>query len=120
MVGDAPTGRLTLHVLDTATGRPAAGLTVALERLASDGRETLGTWRTNADGRADAPLLAGEAMLVGTYELSFDVAGWQQATGATPGFYDIIPLRFRITTPDAHVHVPLLLSPFGYTTYRGS
>jgi 5-hydroxyisourate hydrolase len=113
-------GRLTLHVLDTATGRPAAGLAVSLHRITAAGREELGGLVTNADGRGDAPLLAGAAMTSGTYELAFDIAAWQRAQGADPGFYDIIPLRFRITDPDAHVHVPLLLSPFGYTTYRGS
>ncbi len=113
-------GRLTVHVLDTATGRPAAGVAMVLTRITDQDREALGTWHTNADGRSDAPLLAGASMVVGIYELAFDIAGWQQATGAEPGFYDIIPLRFRITAPDGHVHVPLLLSPFGYTTYRGS
>ncbi len=120
MTAGSGEGRLTVHVLDTATGRPAAGVSMVLTRITETGREALGTWHTNADGRSDAPLLAGASMLVGTYELAFDIAGWQQATGIDPGFYDIIPLRFRITAPDGHVHVPLLLSPFGYTTYRGS
>ncbi len=107
-------GRITTHVLDTATGRPAAGMRVRLERL--PGPETLGEWRTNPDGRCDAPLLEGPALTEGEYELIFDVAGWRSG----PGFYDTIPIRFRITDPDAHHHVPLTLSPFGYSTYRGT
>ena len=107
-------GRITTHVLDTATGRPAAGMRVRLERL--PGREALGEWRTNADGRCEAPLLEGTALLAGEYELMFDVAGWRVG----PGFYDAVPIRFRVTDATAHHHVPLILSPFGYATYRGS
>ena len=109
--------RLTTHVLDTASGLPAAGLQVELCRLMGDDtRQHLGTWRTNAGGRTDEPLLAGAAFVSGEYELLFDVAGWRNAGG----FYDTVPIRFRIADTDAHCHVPLLLSPFGYSTYRGS
>lgn len=107
-------GRLTTHVLDAATGQPASGLSLSLCALPS--RAILGTWRTNADGRCDAPLLAGDALLAGEYELTFEVAGWRHG----PGFYDTVPIRFRVTDPAAHHHVPLILSPFGYSTYRGS
>ncbi len=108
-------GRLTTHVLDTATGLPARGLRLALFRLPE--REQVGAFVTNADGRCDAPLLEGGAFTAGVYELVFDVAAWRDGA---PGFYDAIPIRFRVTDPAAHHHVPLLLSPFGYATYRGS
>ncbi len=109
------TGRLTTHVLDTATGRPARGLRLGLFRL--PGGAPLGNFVTNDDGRCDAPLLEGEAFAAGEYELRFDIASW---LGEAPGFYDTIPIRFRVTDATAHYHVPLLLSPFGYSTYRGS
>ncbi|GAN78467.1 hydroxyisourate hydrolase [Acidisphaera rubrifaciens] len=113
--------RLTVHVLDTAAGLPAAGLDLTLERLDdAGGRTLLARVRTNDDGRSDAPLLAGAAMLPGVYEITYDVGAWQRRRGVPPGFYETIPLRIRVTDDTAHVHVPLLLSPFGYTTYRGS
>lgn len=110
-------GRLTVHVLDTATGRPGSGMALALFRLDGDSRAELGRWRTNADGRCDAPLLEGAALTAGLYEILFDVAGWR---GDGTGFYDTVPIRFRVTDPAAHHHVPLILAPFGYSTYRGS
>ncbi|MFD1694283.1 hydroxyisourate hydrolase [Roseibium aestuarii] len=119
-------GRLTTHVLDTASGKPAAGLTIELRRLCADGKHwtDLATKVTNADGRVDAPFLEGETMEVGTYELRFHAGDYLKASGAPgladPLFLDIIPLRFAIADPQAHYHVPLLLSPFGYSTYRGS
>ena len=104
-------------MLDTATGQPASGLRVELHRLSPDGaHESLGAWATNAGGRTDAPLLAGAAFVAGEYELLFDVAGWRGAAG----FYDTVPIRFRIADAGAHCHVPLILAPFGYSTYRGS
>lgn len=109
------TGRLTTHVLDTATGRPAAGLPLDLFRLVEGERVHLGSFRTNADGRCDAPLLAGAALAEGLYELVFGVAAWRGG-----GFYDEVPIRFRIADAAAHYHVPLILAPFGYSTYRGS
>lgn len=112
-----PTGRLTTHVLDTATGRPGAGLALTLERLEDGGTTRLGRFVTNQDGRCDAPLLQGAALVAGLYELTFHVADWR---GGAPGFYDEIPIRFRVAEPSAHHHVPLILSPFGYSTYRGS
>lgn len=113
---DTPAGRLTVHVLDTTAGRPAAGLSLSLARLEGTTPVPLGVWTTNADGRCDAPLLQGEALRAGEYEIVFEVAAWRSGGG----FYDRIPIRFRIDDPAAHVHVPLLLAPFGYSTYRGS
>ncbi|MBK0398959.1 hydroxyisourate hydrolase [Limibaculum sp. M0105] len=109
-------GRLTTHVLDTAAGRPAAGVALALCRIAPGGRVALATAVTNADGRTDEPLLAGPAFEGGLYELSFSVGAYFD----DGGFYDVVPVRFRITDAGAHYHVPLLISPFGYSTYRGS
>jgi 5-hydroxyisourate hydrolase len=114
-------GRLTTHVLDTAAGRPAAGLTLDLYRLEGKTRAHLGSFRTNADGRCDAPLLAGEALRAGEYEIVFAVGTWRAGGGqAGAGFYDTVPIRFRVTDPAGHYHVPLILAPFGYSTYRGS
>ena len=111
------TGRLTTHVLDTAGGGPAAGMTIELFRLQPE-RQSLGTWKTNADGRCDAPLLSGAVLLPGHYELLFAVGAWR--AGGDPGFYDEVPIRFRVTDTSAHYHVPLLVSPWSYSTYRGS
>jgi 5-hydroxyisourate hydrolase len=114
-------GRLTTHVLDTAAGRPAAGLPLDLYRLEGGTRHHLGRFRTNADGRCDAPLLAGAALVAGLYEIVFAVGAWRAAQGAAAsGFYDEVPVRFRVADPEAHYHVPLILAPFGYATYRGS
>lgn len=116
-------GRLTTHVLDTAAGRPAAGLTVELFRLGNDGRERLLEVVTNADGRSDAPLLEGVALEPGVYELVFHAGAYLRRQGVTlpePAFLDQVPIRFGIAAADQHYHVPLLLSPYGYSTYRGS
>ncbi len=111
-------GRLTTHVLDTASGKPAANLRIELYRLDGEWRERLASARTNGDGRCDEPLLCGEAMKCGVYELRFH-AGEYLGADANP-FLDVIPIRFGIADHDAHYHVPLLLSPYGYSTYRGS
>lgn len=114
-------GRLTTHVLDTASGRPAEGLRLDLFRLESAARTHLGTFRTNADGRCDAPLLAGAALEAGEYEIVFAVGEWRTAQGqAGAGFYEAVPIRFRVADHAGHYHVPLILAPFGYSTYRGS
>jgi 2-oxo-4-hydroxy-4-carboxy-5-ureidoimidazoline decarboxylase len=113
-------GRVTTHVLDTASGKPAAGLAFTLDRMDDAGRVALGRITTNADGRCDAPLLGPADMAQGEYEVVFNVADWWQANGLDPGFYDRIPIRFRITDEGAHYHVPLILAPYGYATYRGS
>jgi 5-hydroxyisourate hydrolase len=114
-------GRLTTHVLDTATGRPAAGLAVALYRL-DGGEKKLRSAETNADGRVDGPLLEGADFVPGTYELRFHAGDYLRASGTLPDppFLDVIPIRFGIAASDQHYHVPLLLSPYGYSTYRGS
>ena len=111
-------GRLSTHVLDTSVGRPGAGVRLVLRR----GGEVLVDTRTNADGRTDKPLLEGAAFRTGAYELTFHVGDYFRAQGAPladPPFLDVIPLRFSIAD-DADYHVPLLVSPFGYSTYRGS
>ncbi|GGE80153.1 hydroxyisourate hydrolase [Stappia taiwanensis] len=123
-------GRLTTHVLDTALGRPADGLALTLWRArgqAGDGDfEQICSAVTNADGRVDAPLLEGDAFKPGIYELRFEAGAYLRARHGTAGalpdplFLDVIPLRFGIAEPQAHYHVPLLLSPYGYSTYRGS
>ena len=116
-------GRLTTHVLDTATGRPAAALRVELFRLNLDASIQIGGALTNADGRCDAPLLAGDDLVSGDYQLVFRVGDYFRGQGLDlpdPPFLDRVPIRFGIADPTRHYHVPLLISPFGYTTYRGS
>jgi 5-hydroxyisourate hydrolase len=119
----SPAG-LTTHVLDTARGRPAAGLRIDLMRLDTDGGvRPIKTVTTNTDGRVDAPLLGPGEMEAGRYELVFHVGAYFGAAGATttdPPFLDQVPVRFTIAEPTAHYHVPLLVSPYGYVTYRGS
>ena len=115
-------GRLTTHVLDTATGKPAAGLSIALYHLDGDGRTHLKTVVTNADGRCDAPLLAGAEFRAGEYELVFAAGDYLRQQGLNlpkPAFLDLIPIRFGMAEA-VHYHVPLLVSPYGYSTYRGS
>ena len=115
-------GRLTTHVLDTARGRPAAGLRIELFSL-DEGRRLLKSAVTNTDGRADAPLLEGDQFRAGGYELLFRAGEYFRASGtvlASPPFLDDIPIRFGIADPAQHYHVPLLLSPYAYSTYRGS
>lgn len=115
-------GRLTTHVLDTALGRPAEGLKIELWSV--DGTpEHLSSHETNADGRVDGPILTEDVFTTGTYELRFMAGDYLKTIGQAlpdPLFLDIIPIRFGIADKDAHYHVPLLLSPFGYSTYRGS
>jgi len=116
-------GRLTTHVLDTTAGGPAAGLRIELYRHADAARELLTSITTNADGRADAPLLQGAQLVPGSYELVFHVGDYLRASGAKlpePPFLDLVPIRFGIAVADQHYHVPLLVSPYGYSTYRGS
>jgi 5-hydroxyisourate hydrolase len=108
-------GRLTTHVLDTARGRPAAGIPIELARVDGDRRVVLRTLTTNADGRTDEPLLDGDELATGTYELTFDVGGHFE-----DGFLGRVPVRFTVADAGAHYHVPLLVSPWSYSTYRGS
>jgi hydroxyisourate hydrolase len=108
---------LTTHVLDTALGRPAAGVAITLHR---DGNE-LARAVTNADGRTDGPLLG--ALEPGVYELRFEVGAYLRGAGhavTDPPFLDVVPIRFGIAAPGEHHHVPLLVSPWAYSTYRGS
>jgi len=115
-------GKLTTHVLDTAQGKPASGIPVRLTALGPTPRLLCET-TTNADGRCDAPLLEGEHLIPGRYELTFAVAAYFAGQGGpseTPPFLDHIVLRFGVAAADRHIHVPLLISPYGYTTYRGS
>lgn len=116
-------GFLTTHVLDTARGVPAAGLTIELFRIEDGSRSRLANVETNDDGRTDSPILPKGQMPVGRYELVFHAGAYLDRTGATDSsvrFLDQIPIRFGIDDAEAHYHVPLLLSPFGYSTYRGS
>jgi len=116
-------GYLTTHVLDTARGCPAEGLSIALYVLEGESRRELARMVTNADGRTDSPILPKGQFAPGTYELIFFAGEYLRASGqagAEPLFLDQVPIRFGISDGDAHYHVPLLLSPFGYGTYRGS
>jgi 5-hydroxyisourate hydrolase len=122
-------GKLTTHVLDTAHGRPAAQMAIALYAIHGgihpngDGRTLLKTVTTNSDGRTDAPLLSDGDLKAGVYELVFSVADYfAQFPDALPEqpFLSQIPIRFGIADVDAHYHVPLLVSPWSYSTYRGS
>ena len=116
-------GKLTTHVLDTAAGKPGKGIRIDLYRL-TDGTPTLIHTRiTNADGRCDAPLLEGPDFKRGKYELVFHVGSYFDTTGANlpePKFLDDVILRFGISDAGEHYHVPLLVSPYSYSTYRGS
>lgn len=115
-------GYLTTHVLDTARGCPADGLRIELFRLDGEVRVKLGEAVTNADGRTDAPILPQAEFAPGTYELVFHCGDYLTRAGVVPEeprFLDVVPLRFGMSEA-AHYHVPLLLSPFGYSTYRGS
>jgi 5-hydroxyisourate hydrolase len=117
-------GGLTTHVLDTAQGKPAAGMAVELWRL--DGEfecRLLKSFRTTVDGRPEAPLLDTGEMETGVYELVFAVGDYFRTQGLTlaaPSFLDRVPVRFGIADPQAHYHVPLLVSPWAYSSYRGS
>jgi len=115
-------GYLTTHVLDTARGCPAAGIKIDLFQMDGDIRSHIKTLKTNADGRTDEQILPTDAFEVGTYELLFHAGDYLDAIGIppeNPRFLDLIPIRFGMSL-DTHYHVPLLLSPFGYSTYRGS
>jgi len=116
-------GRLTTHVLDTALGKPAAGMTIMLYKISGQSHRKLLEVIANADGRCDAPLLSGEELTVGIYELVFCAGAYLRASGQAGAgvlFLDEIPIRFGIPDAGQHYHVPLLLSPFSYSTYRGS
>jgi 5-hydroxyisourate hydrolase len=116
-------GYLTTHVLDTARGLPAEGLTIWLYRVTGNSHRKIAEAVTNADGRTVGPILPKDKFAAGTYELVFHAGDYLRATGqggAEPLFLDQVPIRFGMSDADAHYHVPLLLSPYGYSTYRGS
>ena len=117
-------GRLTTHVLDTTRGGPAGGVRIDFSAVDHDGKvRLLATVHTNRDGRTDQPLLDEEAFAIGRYELAFYVGAYFATAGtrlATPPFLDVVPIRFGIADIAAHYHVPLLVSPWSYSTYRGS
>ena len=119
-------GKLTTHVLDTANGCPGKGIAIALWKIDSnanlDSKTLLKTTETNHDGRTDRPLLVGEELTTGVYELVFTVGSYfaQYSDYSQPLFLDLIPIRFGISDTEAHYHVPLLVSPWSYSTYRGS
>ncbi len=116
-------GRLSTHVLDTLSGKPAAGVRVRLFEVGASARALLAETVTNQDGRTDKPLIGGQPLRCGTYELEFAIGDYFRRIGvslATPAFLDVVPLRFGIAEPEGHYHVPLLATPWSYSTYRGS
>ena len=116
-------GRLSTHVLDTRTGTPAAGMRVEFSVLENGRWRALKSVQTNADGRTDEPLMAGDAMRTGEFRIVFHVAEYFRGQGLAlpePPFLDRVPIRFGIADPNAHYHVPLLCTPWSYSTYRGS
>jgi len=121
-------GRLSTHVLDTSLGKPGAGISLLVERIdgpdGNGGRQRVAEATTNDDGRCDVPLLEGDALVVGEYEMRFSVGPYFDRTGAassgSPRFLDTVVIRFGIADASEHYHVPLLISPFAYSTYRGS
>ena len=116
-------GRLSTHVLDTAKGKPAKGVKITLYRVADGVHRKMTEVVTNADGRTDGPLLEGSTLEAGVYELVFGAGEYLRASGQSPEgilFLDEIPIRFGVPDAAQHYHVPLLISHFGYSTYRGS
>jgi 5-hydroxyisourate hydrolase len=115
--------RLSTHVVDISGGKPAAGVTVHLHLVRGDARSSLATATTNADGRTDAPLVSADKLETGIYELTFQVGDYFRRAGAAltdPPFLDTVVIRIGIADADGSYHVPLLISPYGYSTYRGS
>ena len=116
-------GRLTTHVLDTGSGRPAQGVRIELDRIENGARSRVTEAVTNADGRCGKPILEGAALTAGVYELTFHAGAYFDAQGLDlpePKFLDLVPIRFGIADTAAHYHVPLLISAFACSTYRGS
>jgi 5-hydroxyisourate hydrolase len=115
--------KLSTHVLDTMNGRPAAGMRIGFFRIEGDRAEPMGEYRTDADGRTDGQLLDAKSFRTGRYELRFDVAGYFRALGVQlpePAFLDVVTVAFGIAEANGNYHVPLLVSPWAYSTYRGS
>ncbi len=116
-------GRLSTHVLDTHVGKPAPGVRIRLFEVGASARGLIAEAVTNADGRTDRPLIGGEPLRCGTYEIEFSIGDYFRAKGvpaATPAFLDVVPIRFGVAEPEGHYHVPLLATPWSYSTYRGS
>jgi len=116
-------GRLSTHVLDTSRGKPAAGIRIELAIVEGDSRRLLRSATTNSDGRTDEPLVSGSALETGVYELTFHAGDYFRASGVEvtdPPFLDDVVIRFGVADSTANYHVPLLLAPYGYSTYRGS
>ena len=110
-------------MLDTVSGRPAPGIHIVLSEIGASARSVLHETRTNSDGRTDEPLLAGGPLRIGTYEIAFHIGAYFAQSGtptADPPYLNIVPLQFSIAEPEGHYHVPLLASPYSYSTYRGS
>lgn len=116
-------GKLTTHVLDTSSGKPAADLEITLYSAGDWGLSELKKVTTNSDGRCDGPLLEGDEFKKGTYELHFEAGDYLRKSGndlPDPAFLDLVPIRFGIADENSHYHVPLLISAYGFSTYRGS
>ena len=116
-------GRVSTHVLDNVAGRPAQGVAISLYEVGESARSLLTKAVTNADGRTDGPLIGGGPVRIGTYELQFHVADYFRRNGTAqpdPAFLDLVPIRFAVAEPEGHYHVPLLVTPWSYGTYRGS
>jgi 5-hydroxyisourate hydrolase len=116
-------GRLTTHVLDLTSGTPASGMTIELASIDGQSRKPVARARTNRDGRCDAALLEGERFVAGVWQLEFHVADYFRTQGvalATPPFLDVVTVRFGVSAADQNHHVPLLVTPWSYSTYRGS
>ncbi|HEV2551099.1 MAG TPA: 2-oxo-4-hydroxy-4-carboxy-5-ureidoimidazoline decarboxylase [Stellaceae bacterium] len=119
----AVAGRLSTHVLDTHAGKPADGVAIELRELSARGDRLITSARTNADGRTEAPVIAGRPLPIGRYELRFAVGAYFATRGiplADPPFLDVVPVRFAIAEAEGHYHIPLLVTPWSYSTYRGS
>lgn len=116
-------GRLSTHVLDNVRGQPAKGIKISLYEVGASARALVKETLTNADGRTDQPLMAGGPLRIGSYELQFGVSDYFAVSGTVqsdPPFLDVVPIRFSIAEPEGHYHVPLLVTPWSYATYRGS
>jgi 2-oxo-4-hydroxy-4-carboxy-5-ureidoimidazoline decarboxylase len=116
-------GRISTHVLDNVSGKPAKGVTISLYEVGASARSLLAKAVTNADGRTDQPFVSGAPLRIGTYELQFEVAAYfaaNQTAQADPAFLEVVPIRFSVAEAEGHYHVPLLVTPWSYATYRGS